>query len=136
MAATHVVRVDLPSDLYNQMKDAAARSDQSVEAVLVGSLALLFGDPLGDIEQLTAIMSALPDEGLWAVVRRRVPWTSSAQVRALAAKGRHMPLSGAEQAELETLIHEADQFTLLRSRALLQLKQRGHNIDAYLSPNP
>jgi hypothetical protein len=117
------------------MKDAAARSDQSVESVLVGSLALLFGDPLGDIEQLTTVMNALSDEGLWAVVRRRVPWTSSAQVRALPAKGRHTPLSGAEQTELDALIDEADQFTLLRSRALLLLKQRGHNIDAYLSPH-
>ena len=47
MAPTHSIRVDLPADLYQQVREAAMRSDQSIETVLVGSLALLFGDPPG-----------------------------------------------------------------------------------------
>jgi hypothetical protein len=90
----------------------------------------MFGDP----EQLTAIMNALPDEELWEVVRRRVSWASSAHLRALTEKGRYSPLSSEEQAELTALTDEADQRTLLRSTALSLLKQRGHDVDAFISP--
>jgi hypothetical protein len=91
----------------------------------------MFGDP----EQLTAIMNALPDEDLWEMVRHRVSWASKAHLRALTEKARYSPLSSEEQAELAALTDEADQLTLLRSRALLLLKQRGHDIDAFESPS-
>jgi hypothetical protein len=90
----------------------------------------MFGDP----EQLTAIMNALPDEDLWAVVRRRVSWASSAHLRALTEKGRYSPLNSEEQAELTALTDEVDQRTLLRSTALRLLKQRGHDVESFKSP--
>jgi len=38
MPTTHSIRVDLPDGLYEQVRKAALRSDQPVEAVLVGRL--------------------------------------------------------------------------------------------------
>src|SRR5260370_22522442 len=112
MAATHSIRVDLPAELYQQGREAAARSDQSVETVLVGSLALLFGDPPGGWDQLEATLESLPDEQLWALVYRRLAWPEGAQLRELTAQGKQAPLTEAEQADLDTLIDEADRYAL------------------------
>ena len=132
MAATHSIRVDLPAELYQQVLEAAARSDQSVETVLVGSLALLFGNPPGGWDHLEAILESLPDEQLWALVYRRLIWPEGARLRELTARGKQAPLTEMEQAELDALIDEADRYALLRSRALLLLKGRGHDIEARL----
>jgi hypothetical protein len=132
MAATHSIRVDLPDDLYRQVREAAARSDQPVEAVLLGSLALLFGDPPNGWEQLEAGLESLPDEQLWALIYRRMTWPDGARLRELMARGQRAPLTEAEQAELASLIDESDRYTLLRSRALLLLKGRGHDVEARL----
>lgn len=43
MAATLPIQLNLPADLYARIQEAAARSDQPIESVLVESLALLFG---------------------------------------------------------------------------------------------
>jgi hypothetical protein len=132
MAATHSIRVDLPDDLYRQVREAAARSDQPVEAVLLGSLELLFGDPPGGWDQLEASLESLPDEQLWALVYRRMAWPDGARLRELTARGQRAPLAEAEQAELASLIDESDRYALLRSRALLLLKGRGHDVEARL----
>lgn len=132
MAATHSIRVELPDELYEHVREAATRSDQSVETVLVGTLTLLFGDLPGGWDHLEATLDSLPDEQLWALVYRRLAWPAIAQLRQLTAHGKQAPLTEAEQAELDTLIDETDRYALLRSRVLLLLKQRGHNVEARL----
>src|SRR5579885_707593 len=97
MAATHSIRVDLPDGLYQQMRDAAARSDQPIETVLLGSLTLLFGDPPGGWEQLESTLESLPDEQLWALVYRRMAWPEGARLRDLTARGQRAPLTEEEQ---------------------------------------
>ncbi len=134
MAGTHSLQVELPADLFEQIRKAAARSDQPVESVLVDTLALLFGTSRADWEGLAATLETLSDEELWALVYRRMAWPEGARVRELTARGKQATLSDAEQSELAALIDEADRLTLLRSRALLVLQQRGHNVGEYLKP--
>ena len=134
MAPTHSIRVDLPADLYQQVREAAMRSDQSIEPVLVDSLALLFGDSPGGWDQLGVALESLPDEQLWAVIYGRLTWTTGARLREVTARGKQAPLTEPEQAELEVLIDEVDRYTVLRSRALLLLKRRGYDIEARLKP--
>lgn len=119
-------------DLYERIQEAATRSDQPVESVLIESLALLFGAPSVDWEHLLATLEALPDAQLWALVYRRVAWTAGGRLRELTARGKKAPLSGEEQAELAALIDEADRMMLIRSQALLILQQRGHNVQDQL----
>lgn len=60
MIAMHCIRVGLPDGLYQQVRDAADRSDQPVETVLVGSLTLLFGDSPGGWDQFAGSLESLP----------------------------------------------------------------------------
>lgn len=124
MSGAHAINVELPDDLFERLREAAIRSDQPVEAVLVESLALLFGTPQAEPDSL----DALPDGHLWALVNRRIAWPQGARLRELAASGRQATLSDEEQAELAALIDEADRLALLRSRALLELQRRGHAV--------
>jgi hypothetical protein len=126
MTSTHSIRVELPSELFEQLQQAADRSDQPIEAVLVDSLAMLFGTPRADWEQLAGTLETLTDAQLLALVYRRITWPEGARLRELSERGKHTALSDDEQTELAALIDEADRLMLLRSRALLLLRQRGH----------
>ena len=128
MAATLPIHLNVPADLYARIEEAALRDDQPIEAVLVESLALLFGTASIDWDHLAATLEALTDAQLWALVYRRLAWPSAGRLRDLAARGRSVPLSDEEQTELAALIDEADRLTLLRSHALRILQQRGQDI--------
>jgi hypothetical protein len=128
MAASLPIHLNLPADLYARIQEEAAHSDQPVEAVLIESLALLFGVPPVDWDHLTATLETLSDVQLWAVVYRRLAATAAGRLRDLTARGQQAPLSAEEQAELAALIDEVDRMTLLRSHALLVLQQRGHKV--------
>lgn len=132
MATTLPIQLNLPADLYARIQEVAARTEQPVEAVLVDSLALLFSMPPVNWEHLEATLETLSDAELWALVYRRVAWTAAERLRDLTARGRQTRLSGEEQDELTALIDEADRMMLLRSRALVILQQRGHNVRDYL----
>ncbi len=128
MDTMHSLSLHLPAALYERIQDAATRSDQSVEFVLVDSLTLLFGEPAVDWDQLAVTLDTLSDAQLWALVYRRQSPIARGRLRDLSAQGRHAPLRPDEQTELATLIDEADRAMLLRSRALVVLQQRGHPV--------
>ena len=87
---------------------------------------MLFGAPSADWEQLTETLEILPDARLWALIYRRPVWPEGAWLRELATRGREETLSDEEQVEVAVLIDEVDRLTLLRARALLVRRQRGH----------
>ncbi len=132
MAASRPIELNIPTDLYERIQEAAARSDRPVESVLVESLALLFGTPPVDWDHLSAALETLPDAQLWALAYRRVTWIAGGRLRELTARGKQAPLSDEEQAELAMLLDEADRMMLLRSQALLVLQQCGHNVQGQL----
>ncbi len=134
MAGTHAIQVELPAELFEQIREAAVRSNLPVEAVLVDSLAVLFGTHRANGEPPTEPLDALPDAQLWALVYARMALPDSGRLRELTARGKQAPLLAEEQEELASLIDEVDPLTLLRSRALLVLQQRGHDIQKLLQP--
>lgn len=76
MAATHPMYLNLPADLYARIEEAAARGNQPIEAVLLESLALLFGArrlgspgrDVGDADRRAPLGVGIPASGL--VLRR------------------------------------------------------------------
>lgn len=128
MVATPRINLDLPPDLYTRIQDAAVRSGRPVEAVLVESLDLLFGATSVDWDQRATTIEAFSDAELWALVYRRIAWADSARLRELTARGKQDSLTEDEQTELAALIAGMDRLTLLRSRALLVLQERGYNV--------
>ena len=132
MATGLSIQIHLPDDLYERIRDTAARHDQPIETVLVDSLALLFGTAPVDWDHLAATLEALSDAQLWALVYRRLAWASASRLRELTARSKQALLSPEEESEIAALIDEADRLTVLRSRALLVLQARGQPVRDYL----
>jgi hypothetical protein len=128
------ITLDLPEDLYERVRQVAEQSHRPLERVLVESLRLLFVLPptSTDVAIILAAMPSYSDAQLWAVVYQRLAWPQSQRLHELSAKNKREELTEDEQSDLEYLITLNDHAMLLRSEALLLLKNRGHDIAAYL----
>jgi hypothetical protein len=126
------VVVQLPDALYERIREIAEQSNRPLETVLVDSLALLFGELPAETDFSAEMLQNLNDEQLWALVYRPLAWPQESRLRELIALGKRTALTDAEQAEIESLIRLVDRYTLLRSHALLLLKQRGHDVERRL----
>lgn len=132
--AQKVVTLELPDTLYESVSEAAEASQRPVESLLVESLNILFQPPpqTSDMQSELDALVSHTDAQLWAVVYRRLAWTQSLRLRELSALGKTRILNDGETAELDALLDLTDRYMLLRSEALLQLKTRGRDIQAYL----
>jgi hypothetical protein len=129
------ITLDLPEDLYERVRQVAEQSQRPIERVLVESIRLLFVLPPAstDVATTLAAMPGYSDAQLWAVVYQRLAWPQSQRLHELSAKNKLEKLTEDEQSELEHLLTLNDCAMLLRSEALLLLKNRGHDIAAYLA---
>ena len=128
------ITLDLPEDLYERVRQAAEQSQRPLERVLIESIRLLFVLPPTSTD-VAATLTAMPsysDAQLWAVVYQRLAWPQSQRLHELSAKNKLEKLTEDEQSDLEYLLTLNDHAMLLRSEALLLLKNRGHDIATYL----
>jgi hypothetical protein len=128
------ITLDLPEDLYERVRQVAEQSQRPLERVLVESIRLLFVLPptSTDVATTLAALPSYSDAQLWAVVYQRLAWPQSQRLHELSAKNKLEKLTEDEQSELEYLLTFNDHTMLLRSEALLLLKNRGHDIATYL----
>ena len=126
-----VYRLDIPEPVLHRIRQIALENEQSVEAVLIESLNLLYGDFTGEDLSLEALKD-YSDEQLLAIVHRRLAWPQNSRLRELAALGDEGEMSAEQLDEMEGLIELVDHQMLLRSEALLLLKQRGCDIQRHL----
>jgi len=124
------VLLQLPEELYERVRQLAEDSQRPLENVLLDSLALLFNDLPDDLNP--AALNAFSDEQLWALVYRPFALAQDARLRELTALGKAGYLSDEEQSEMERLIEQVDQYVLVRSQALVLLKQRGYDVEQRL----
>jgi hypothetical protein len=125
------ITLDLPDEVYERVRQAAEDSQRPVESVLLDTIALLFGGKT--IDAITpGNLDSLSDDQLWAVVHRPLAWPQDARLRELTALGKSGALSDDEQAEMDTLLDVVDRYVLVRSQALLLLKQRGYDVERRL----
>jgi len=121
-----IVELQIPLDIYERAQQIATENNRSIESVLLDGLTLLFGtsDDNISIDEL----KNYSDQELWVIVNHRLTLTQDTRLRQLVELGKQGELSTAEKTEMEHLIDLVDHQMLLRSEALLLLKQRGHNI--------
>ncbi len=74
----------------------------------------------------------LSDNELWGIVHQNFALPQDTRLRELTALGKQGALTAANQAELDALIEAYDQFVLIRSQALLTLKQHGYDVEKIL----
>ena len=125
------MNLPIPESVLKRAQQIARESEQSVESVLIEGLNLLFGNFV-EMDLSPKDLQDYPDEQLWAVVHQRLAWPQDTRLRELAALGDEGQISAEELEEMEGLIELVDHQMLLRSEALLLLKQRGCNIQNYL----
>lgn len=130
MSETNIT-LQVPPEIYERARQIASESNRTTEAVLLDGLALLFGE-LPDASLSPDVLKDYSDEQLWALVHQRLAWPQEARLRELMTLGKQGALSADEQAEMERLIGLVDHQMLLRSEALLLLKQRGHDVETAL----
>jgi HEAT repeat protein len=129
------ISLNLPDKLYQQIRRYAEDSDRPVEAVLLESLNWFF-DPTalldGDLDQITESLHAYPTAILWHIAEHRVIQTQLSRLRELGEKAEFEKLTEIEESERAMLLRLYDRYILVRSTALVVLKQRGEEIDRYL----
>ena len=69
-----------------------------------------------------------------AIVHRRLAWPQYSRLRELIALGDEGEMSAEHLEEMDGLVELVDHQMLLRSEALLLLKQRGQDIQKHLQP--
>lgn len=129
--AQPTVQLRIPPEIYERARQIAKANDRSVESVLLDSLSLLFGG-LPETNVTPEALKKYTDEQLWAVVHHRLAWPQDTRLRELVALGKRGQITDDERAEMERLITLVDKAMLLRSQALLLLKQRGHEVEKQL----
>ena len=130
------ITLDLPDELYERIQEEAEASQRPVEMVALETLGTVFQQSLdkngGDLGELLTEMQDYSDSQLWAIVRRRLSWMQSLRLRELSVKSKQGTLTEEEGEELNELLNLVDRQMLLRSEALLRLKQRGQDVESYL----
>lgn len=124
------VTLDLPDELYARIQRAAEENRISLENMLVDSIELMFGDLPAD--ETAESLETFTDEQLWAVVYRQIAFPQDARLRELTTLSKRGSLTSDEQTEMDNLVDYIDRYVLLRSKALLLLKQRGHDVERRL----
>jgi len=125
------IELNLPPEMYARIQQLADERNRSIESVLLDGLVLLFGEQSNNTLSVDDLHTH-EDEQLWAIVHQRLVWSQDARLQELVEQGKQGTLSTDEQIEMEQLIQLIDQQMLLRSEALLLLKQRGQDIEPYL----
>ena len=123
--------LELPDELYDRVRNIAEAHQIDIESVLLDSIALMFGELEGKAIE-PGKLSAYTDEQLWAIVHRHLAYPQDARLRELSAKAQETALSEAEREEMTRLVAQVDRYILLRSQALLLLKQRGYDVEQRL----
>ncbi len=133
---SQLVTLELPTPLYERLRDRAALARRSVEAEARETLASAIqeSDALpGDLEAAIAPLSLLSDAELWQAGRTRLPQDAVAHLEALHLKRQREGLTDTETAIAAALIHQYERVMLIRAQAAALLKQRGHDVSVLLS---
>ena len=128
--AEATVELSVPAAIYERAEAIASDSGRSAESVIVDGLSLLFGEFSGRELEPDALED-IADEQLWALVHRRLTPKQDARLRYLLDLGNQGQIRSQDEGELAQLVALVDQQMLLRSKALVLLQRRGHDIDLY-----
>ncbi len=126
------VELEIAPEIEEYVRVIAEGENCSIESILQEGLALLFGNNSIVEYQLNRLCDCT-DEQLWALVYQRLTQSQDYRMRELLYRGSEGTLTKQENAELQYFVDLVDRQMLLRSRALVLLKERGHDIDVYLN---
>jgi hypothetical protein len=130
--AVHVVTINLPETIYEQIRQAAAKTHRPLDDVLaeaVAAVAPMLDTSPGPLRSALAHLAYLNDAALWQAARATMPAEQRQRLEALHDKQqRGDPLTVEEREEEEALLALYRETLLVRAQAVVLLKQRGYDI--------
>ena len=126
------MELEIAQEIEEYVRVIAEGENCSVKSILQEGLALLFGND-SKVEYLLDRLNDCTDEQLWSLIYQRLTQSQDDRMRELLYRGSEGKLTEQENAELSYFVDLVDRQMLLRSRALVLLKARGHDIDVYLN---
>ena len=125
------IELDIPKDIFERAKVIASDGNRSIETVLREGLVMVFGATEDSCVSMESL-EQFSDEQLWKIINYRLTWAQDSRWRKLMALNKQGLLTEQENSELDDLADLIDRQVLMKSKALLLMKQRGHDIDSYL----
>ena len=133
--ASQSVTISLPEPLYERLRERAEQTQRSVEEETLEALATAVpvnGSLPHEISAAVESLDQLDDTALWDAARGRLPESVSSELESLHMKERQVGLTAEESQRLVQLVQQYEQHMLVRARATVLLKQRGHDISGLL----
>lgn len=129
--------VELPDSVFEAVRKRAQESNRSVQAEVIELLQAKLADESASVESIEEALGSLAlldDDALWQAARMTFPQDLSERTADLNYKQQRQSLTASEREELKLLLSDHDRYVLIRSQAMLLLKQRGHDISSLLVP--
>ncbi len=132
--------IEIPEERVKTIREVARLAQQPVE-VVISELVQFSIPPTQTIDTELAEVKTMSSIRLWAMVQKGLgfPEALDKQMINLIQKSKDGIITDAEQTELNELIVAYDKYTLLRTEALVELQERGYNVQSYLketAPKP
>jgi plasmid stability protein len=129
--ATQTLIVHLPDRLYSRLEERATESNRTVEAELIEVLSTAIPAEFEmppELGKELALLDQLDDASLWQAAREKLPAETSARLEQMHLKQRGEGLSETETHALADLVRQYERTMLVRARAAVLLKHRGHDV--------
>lgn len=118
------VTLDLPQELYRLAQQAAQRSRQPVEKILLDWIQPPHETNGIDLQSDLAKLESQTNNELVQVAQSSIAHRDRERLQALLTVQQQQPLTVQEQIEAQALVHQEDFQTLRKAKALSLLKQR------------
>jgi hypothetical protein len=127
--AAHPITIYLPEEVYESYQKTADTRNLTLEEVITE--ALREHSPASDDAELTSLKN-MSDDALWLWVNQTLSAPQKLRLDELTAKNKSaVGLTSLENDELELLLTQIDTNMLARSRALVVLRDRGHDVSRF-----
>jgi len=131
---TQHVTIELPTPLYERLRQRAEAANRTVEDELLEVVATAAApdDLSADLERALASLAVLDDASLWGAARTRMPAQAAAELEALHHKRQREGITSAEAQTAAALIQQYERTMLVRAEAASQLRDRGYDVSSLL----
>lgn len=127
--------IELPDELYEQLRDRARLSKRSIEEaltdLLVDALPVESGLPV-ELTEALATLGLLDDDALWAAARSHLSTELAADLEDLHLQQQREGLSEQDVAREALLLRQYERALLVRAEAARLLHERGQDISSLL----
>lgn len=123
--------VELPDDIFEQIRQAAEQSDRSIDELLVEALTASVPSGSVPVQQLRsdlAQMAFMNDAALWQAARAAMTADQRERMEALNLKQQREGLTESEMKEAEALHRLYEDTLLVRAQAAVLLKRRRYDV--------